>query len=138
MVRNYKSKNKTKKWTQAALEQAIAERLELNTSIRDLSKKYGVTKSSLHNHIKEIGSKKVGKKRVFTYEEEEELRKCIVDMADLGFAITLQEIGDVVESYVMHNDIDKGKVTTNIGVYYSSKRIKGETCMSILFQLLIL
>ena len=113
MVRNYKSNNKTKRWTQAALEQAMAERKELNTSIRVLAKKYGLTKSSLHNHLNGIGSTKVGRKRIFTDEEEEELRNCIVDMADLGFAMTLQEIGDVVESYVMYNDIEKAKVEFN-------------------------
>ena len=44
------------------------------TSIRDLSKKYGVPKSTIQRHIKKGGKSKVGSKAVFKNDEEIELK----------------------------------------------------------------
>ena len=52
----------------------------------------------------EVVTKTVGRKKVFSDEEEEELKKCITDMAELGFALKIHDIGEVVESYVMFDD----------------------------------
>ena len=50
MPRNYKSAPK-KHWTCKAMEDALKEREAANTSIRDLSKKYNIPRSSLNRHL---------------------------------------------------------------------------------------
>ena len=110
MARRYKPTSK-KLWTQAALKNALAEHKELGTSLRDLSKKHNIPKSTLANHITGGGTKKVGRKAVFSPAELEELKQTIVDMAELGFAMTVSDIGEVVESYVAYNEHDKARVS---------------------------
>ena len=48
--------------------------------------------------------------KVFNDEQWKDLRQCIVDMADLGFALNLCDVGEVVESFILYNGLDKAKV----------------------------
>ena len=51
---------------------------------------------------------------VFTENEKRELKDCIVDLADLGFAISkarLQDIQEIVCNYVTANNHEKGMST---------------------------
>ena len=50
MLRNYKAVPK-KHWTSKTMEDAQEERKAANTSIRDLSKKYNIPRSSLNRHL---------------------------------------------------------------------------------------
>lgn len=50
MPRKYQPRSR-KHWTSHAMEDALAERKALNTSIRDLSKKYNIPRSSLERHL---------------------------------------------------------------------------------------
>ena len=77
------------------------------TSMRKLSDKYNVPIATLHRYLnyqkeeKTIPEKDVrGRKTVFTAEEERQLTNCIIELARIGFAPSLNEIGDVVRSYV--------------------------------------
>ena len=83
-------------WTDVALNHAFQEHRVAGTSIRDLSKKYGVPKSTIQRHIKKGGKSKVGRKTVFKNEEEIELKECIVKLAELGFLLILKDIGELV------------------------------------------
>ena len=42
-------------------------------------------------------------------EEESELKDCIVKLADLGFPLTLKDIGKLVESFVNINNVETAK-----------------------------
>lgn len=46
---------------------------------------------------------------VFTENETEELKHCIADLAELGFAPTLMDIREIVRDYVELNNHEKGK-----------------------------
>ena len=84
--------------------------------MRKLSNKYNVPIATLHrylNHQKEEKQflKKIserGRKTVFTAVEERQLTNCIIELARIGFAPSLNEIGDV-RSYVEYNDHERGK-----------------------------
>ena len=106
MPRKYKLKN-NKLWTNRGLADAIAERDAAGTPMRKLSDKYNVPIATLHRYLnyqkegKTIPEKDVrGRKTVFTAEEERQLTNCIIELARIGFAPSLNEIGDVVRSYV--------------------------------------
>ena len=112
MPRTYKAKPK-RHWSSAGLQDALTERLEANTSIRKLSKKYSIPRESLRRHItyqaKGLTAGKQGRKPIFNDAETKELRQCIVDLATLGFAMTLKSVAELVESYVRENDIQRAK-----------------------------
>ena len=93
-------------WTDVALNHALQEHKVAGTSITDLSKKYGVQRQ---RYIKKGGKSKVGRRTVFKNEEEIELKECIVKLAELGFSLTLKDIGELVESFVSVNRIEHAK-----------------------------
>ena len=53
--------------------------------------------------------KKQGRKQVFNQAQLAELKQCVVDLAELGFPLSLRDIGEVVCSYVKDNDHHQGK-----------------------------
>ena len=115
MPRKYKLKN-NKLWTNRGLADAIAERDAAGTPMRKLSDKYNVPIATLHRYLnyqkegKAIPEKDVrGRKTVFTAEEQRQLTNCIAELARIGFAPSINEIGDVVRSYVEYNDHERGK-----------------------------
>ena len=112
--RKYKLKN-NKLWKNCGLADAIAERDAAGTSMRKLSDKYNVPIATLHSYLnyqkegKAIPEKDIrGRKTVFTVEEERQLTNCIAELARIGFAPSINEIGDV-RSYVEYNDHERGK-----------------------------
>ena len=54
------------------------------------------------------GIKIVGQERVFSDDEEEELKSCVGGPAELDFAMTLNDVGELVESYVAIRNIKGG------------------------------
>ena len=74
-------------WTDVALNHALQQDRVAAASIRDLSKKYGVPKSTIQRYIKKSGESKVGRKTIFKNQEEIELKACIVKLAELGFPL---------------------------------------------------
>ena len=52
-----------------------------------------------------------GRASVFTEGEKSELKDCIVDLTDQGFAPTLQDIQEIVCNYVTANNHEKGMST---------------------------
>ena len=112
MPRNYVERP-MKHWSQKALEDALVERREQNTPLRKLAKKYNIPKSSLEKHVKAAAIGKTltgqGSKPVFNENETANLRECIVQLASLGFGMRRKDIAELVESYVLHNDHERGK-----------------------------
>ena len=60
-------------------------------------------------HLKS-GIKTVRQKCVFSSDEEEELKSCIAGLAELDFAMTLNDIAELVESYVAVNDYERCQI----------------------------
>ena len=106
MPRKYTPKP-SKHWANKAQEDALAERKIAGTPIRKLAEKYGVPKSTLSRHLNEDITRQ-RRKAVFTTEEFNDLKDCIVTLADLGFGLTIKDIGELVESYVMFNEHQRG------------------------------
>ena len=99
-------------WTDVALNHTLQEHKVAGTSITDLSKKYGIQRQI---YIKKGGKSKVGRRAVFKNEEEIELKECIVKLAELGFPLTLKDIGELVESFVSLNRIEHAKKIFKFG-----------------------
>ena len=88
------------------MKDALAEQKNKGTSVRELSKKYNIPKSSIMRHIKatnQAGYNIVsqGRKSVFNGDETLELNECIINLASLGFPLTKNDIGELVESYAI-------------------------------------
>ena len=81
-------------------------------SPRELSKEFNIPKSILHQHIaaatKETQLKQKGHTAVFSSDEILELKNCVFDMAELGFAPTLSDICEINTDYVNKNNHLKG------------------------------
>ena len=74
-MRTYKQHPK-KHWTNAAMANAIAELKKTGTSERAISKKYNTPRATLQRHLKGTLCK-VGRKPVFSEDEEADLKDCI-------------------------------------------------------------
>ena len=42
---------------------------------------------------------------MLTQEQSKELKKCIVELAEMGFAPSIKDVRDIVGSYVQYNDL---------------------------------
>lgn len=86
----------------AELNDTAAEDEETGTLVKRLSKKFCMPRTTLMQYLKG-GKKTVGRKRVFTNDEEEELKNCIVDLVEGRFlgsflrAMLLQKITKVAK-----------------------------------------
>ena len=109
MPRKYKPKP-TKLWNDNSLQRAVTENAVSGTSIRKLSEKYSIPKSTLHFHLslrkRNLKPSGQGCKPVFTNEENEELKTCIVQLAELGFAPSITDLREIVFNYVQQNDLE--------------------------------
>ena len=61
------------------------------------------------NQERGINKKPQGCKSVFNQKENDDLKDCIELMAELGFLLTLKDVGDLVESHVSHTDHERAK-----------------------------
>lgn len=99
MPRKYQAKPK-KLWNDNALKQAVNESIQTGTSLQNLEEKYSIPRSTLHFHItlrkNNLQPKNQGCKPVFTQEQCEELKVCITDLAELGFAPSMKDLREIV------------------------------------------
>ena len=102
-----------KHWSQKALQDALVDRKESGTSFRKLSEKYNIPRSSLERHVraaeKGVSLTGQGRKLVFSPDEMQDLKKCIVALVSLSFGMRIKDVAQLVESYVQHNNHEKGK-----------------------------
>ena len=75
-------------------------------------KKYNIPRSSLEKYVRaaERGVSLTGQGRnsVFSPDEMQDLKQYIVALANLGFGMQIKDVAQLVESYVQHNDHEKG------------------------------
>ena len=71
--------------------------------------------SPLCKGIKKGGKSKVGRKIVFTNELEINLKECIIKLAELGFTLTLKDIGELVEPLISAHLIEHAKKIFKVG-----------------------
>ena len=64
-----------------------------------------------NRYAKGLAMHSKGRTSIFTEGEKRELKDCIVDLADLGFAPTRQDIQEIVCNYVTTNNHEKGMST---------------------------
>ena len=101
-------------WTKRQLEKAIQDRETHGTSLRDLQAKYNIPRNTLHRYLKKKTNNASqqdnrGRKPVLSPEARKELKDVMLGLASLGFAPTLADIGDLVKSYVLQNNIEEAK-----------------------------
>ena len=75
--------------------------------IRDAAWKYCIPKSSLSRYVIAAKTEKQGRKAVFNKREVTELTNCLVDLASLGFPMNYNDLGELVESYSMTNNVTR-------------------------------
>jgi len=89
----------------------------LDTPLRQLSKEFNIPTTVLHRQYaasqngKELSKK--GRKSVFTDKEINDLKECIVALAELGFAPTISDLREIVADYVTANNHAKAKSIFN-------------------------
>ena len=102
-------------WSKRSLELAMADRDVNNTSFPELEDKYNIPKATLYRHYVKhklglpLWTETRGRKPVFNAEETKELTNVIINLAEIGFAPRTKDLAYLVESYVMHNDLDAAK-----------------------------
>ena len=82
--------------------------------IPKIIKKYNIPRSSLERHVcaAEKGVSLTGqgrRKSVFSTDKTQDLKQCIVALAVLRFGMQIKDVTQLVESYVQHNNYEKGE-----------------------------
>ena len=70
-----------------------------------------------------------GRRSVFSKIEALELKGCIVDLAELGFAPTVNHVREIVTAYVNVNNHDRGKKMFN---YKGVKGARDQIALTLL------
>ena len=98
-----------KTWTEEDVKQALEEVENRSVSIRATAKKYGITEGTLRKRIKMKKENKFivggGRPPTFDKDVEKELTECISTMYKLGFSPNKSQLKDIVQNYVMANNI---------------------------------
>ena len=85
----------------------------LGTSFRKLSIEFNVPKTILQRHAAHQKKGKTLSSREqhsnFSESEALELKGCIIDLAELGFTPTVNDVREIVTDYVNVNNHDRGK-----------------------------
>jgi hypothetical protein len=93
-------------YSRAAMESALAEIEEKKISIRGAAKKYGISSSTLHDHVKQkyttIGA---GGPTVLTCAEEREIALSLIALGEMGFGLTKELVNVVVRDYIREKQI---------------------------------
>ena len=78
-----------------------------------MAKEFNIPKTVLARHYERYRQGSTihsrGRGTVFSDREQLELKQCIIDLADLGFAPTLGDIQEIVTNYVNTNEHEQGK-----------------------------
>ena len=98
MPRNYPA-NPKKIWTPASMELAVKEHIEDGVSIRN------VITFRVRRYRDTLLRRKQGRKPVFSEQELNDLNRCIVDLASLGFPMINNDLGEHVESHSIANNV---------------------------------
>lgn len=100
MAAKYIRKGRKNNWTDAQLE-AAKEKVESGGSVRSVAEKYGIPKSTLHDHIKGVSKKRYGgPSTVLTAEEEKEIAASCLVLQELGFPLTKDHLSIAVRDYL--------------------------------------
>ena len=112
MVRNYKAKGKRRSWTSADIPAALRQ-LEHGVSIRQVSDRTGIPKSTLHDiktqkykHERRRGQCHPGKYTVLSPDQERELSHYARELCASFFGMTSLEIRRLAYDFVEKNNIE--------------------------------
>lgn len=107
MVRNYKPKGTRKKYSKETLDKAVQLKNE-GKSLRAVSSELNMDKMYLQRYLKKINNpnhKAPGHEPALTNDVEEKLANHLCIMAKNGFALSKEEVLDVVKEYVEQNSL---------------------------------
>ena len=86
------------KWCLDDLDKAMQEVKEHGLSIRKASYKYGIPRSTIHDHVTgKIERVRHGLSPVLTEEEESELVSWVIKMAEIGYGQTRIQVTEMVK-----------------------------------------
>ena len=91
----------------AAINDAMAEHTEIRTSVKKLSENFNIPQTSLMWQLNG-GIKIVGQNVYLVMMKKKNLKSCVGGPAELDFAMTLNDVGELVESYVAIRNIKGG------------------------------
>lgn len=95
-----KKRKYTSRVSKGALEKAKDDVENKNLSVRQAAKKWNLGKSTLHDYIKGIHSKSVGRQTALSHEEEQLLCQRIVTLAEWGFPLDILDLRMLVKAYL--------------------------------------
>lgn len=103
MVRNYKKK--PPKYDEDDIARALRDVQDNNLSAAQAANVYGINRNFLIRRLNGEGDGKRGRKPELTPDEEKELANCLKTMSTWGFGLSRQEVCDVVQEYVLANNL---------------------------------
>ena len=93
-------------YSKEAMESAIKEVENKTISIRGAARKYGISSSTLHDHVTGKYSKVgAGGPTVLTYTEEREIALSLITLGEIGFGLTKEIANVVISDYLKENKI---------------------------------
>ena len=101
MVRHYKKKEKTMKWSEEDMEKAI-DYARTHKNITAAAKQFKIPVSTLRDHIrgKSCKGKKPGHPTVLTMQQEQEIVDTCTVFAEWGFGLGRREIESIIQNYL--------------------------------------
>lgn len=103
----------TAKVSKVNLEKAKNDVENKRLSVRDAAKKWNLSKSTLHDYIKGIHTKSVGRQTIFSDEEETLLCDRIVTLANWGFPLDIMDLRMLVKGYLEKRGITVSRFKDN-------------------------
>lgn len=104
MVRHYKRKKTGMNWTDEDMEKAI-EYAETNNNVKEASRRHGIPRSTLRDHIGRRvpvpvrKGRKAGHPTTLTAQQEQEIVDTAIMFANWGFGLGSREVKGIVASY---------------------------------------
>lgn len=108
MPRNYVRKTTRSTWTEEALIRAVRAIKENKCSIRKAAKLFNVPYATLHDRLNNrYPSEKIklGRKSVFSQEQEAELRDYILKLANMYYGLTPKKIKQIAYDFAVSNNV---------------------------------
>ena len=100
------SKKTTPTWTDDQLRSAIKEVSDGVSSVRAAAIKYGIPKSSLHDHLTGKSTKRFGGPRtIIPHEVEKEIVASCITLQEFGFPMTKEIVSTIIRDYLRESSM---------------------------------
>lgn len=105
MVRNYVKKNVRAQWSTENMEKAFTHAIQKKLSIHQSAKTFGVPYPTLRNRVEKHinGAVPLGKKPVFSKEQEEEICRHVLELSKLFHGVTPLNFRRIIFDFAVSN-----------------------------------